>query len=80
MGKLAIQISEEGFIKNAEEEKQRLWNMKGLADFAEILRSSDSNFETFCAKIIKNLIQYVNANQGSIYIVQELNDEKFLEL
>jgi hypothetical protein len=59
---------------------RRKWALDGLARFAEILRSEE-NLHSLSEKIISNLVKYVNANQGSIFIINE-NDgrEAFLEL
>lgn len=65
--------------KIAEEEKQRNWATQGVAMFAEILRSDNSDPKAFYQKIISRLVKYVDANQGGLFLVNE-QDEHHTEL
>ncbi len=58
--------------KVAEEERRRSWMTTGVAKFAEILRNERENVAELSDTIISNLVKYVSANQGGIFI---LNDE-----
>lgn len=53
-------------------EQQHIWIQEGLAKFAEILRKTDSDLRQLSDIVIGNLVKYLKANQGAIYI---LNDE-----
>lgn len=75
--------------KAAEEEKKRRmddsernWATQGLAKFADILRKNTENIEELTYSIISNLVNYVEANQASLFLLNTENeDEKpFLEL
>jgi len=63
------------------ENDQRSWSAQGLAQFSEILRKKTDNIEEFSAMIISNLVNYLDANQGGLFVLND-NDEndKFLEL
>ncbi len=67
--------------KRKEEDIIQNWITQGEAKFTEILRERSENLEEFSYIIISNLVKYVNANQGGIFII---NDDKkndiFLEL
>jgi PAS domain S-box-containing protein len=67
--------------KVAEDEKERKWTSEGLAKFVEILRSNITNKQSLADDIISNLVKYLGANQGGLFIVNE-DDEvnPFLEL
>src|SRR5690606_1687713 len=56
----------------AEEEKQRNWTTEGLAKFIDILRSKNDDLKGLSETIISNIVKYMDANQGSLYI---LNDD-----
>jgi PAS domain S-box-containing protein len=58
----------------AEEDKKRTWASEGLATFAEILRSNNSDVQKLCYEIIGSLVKYLKANQGALYIIDDVTD------
>lgn len=65
---------------NSEEEKKRNWIVASLANFSNILRNND-DLHQLSNNIISKLIEYLNANQGGIFIINEdENNNTFLEL
>lgn len=66
----------------ADEESRRNWTVNGIAQFSELLREhQQSSITDMSDAYIRNLVRYLKANQGSIYL---LNDEQphapFIEL
>lgn len=53
------------------EDKQRHWVAQGLAKFGEILRANNDNMTELSYNIISQLVKYVGANQGGIYLLTE---------
>jgi len=69
--------------KVAEEDKKRNWSTSGLAKFGDILRSYNDNFEKLADEIISNLVKYIGANQGALFIIEsndEAAEEEYMEL
>jgi putative methionine-R-sulfoxide reductase with GAF domain len=53
----------------------------GLAEFGNILRKNNSDIDALCNETIRNLIHYMDANYGAIYIyVDDETDEPYLEM
>lgn len=64
----------------AESDRQRNWTSEGLAKFADIFRTYSTS-EDFTYIIISNLVKYVEANQGGLFIVEdEREEDPYLEL
>lgn len=64
----------------SEEDKRRDWVNQGLARFLDIIRNSHDNLEEFSYAVISNLIRYINANQGGLFILEGEGEERMLNL
>jgi hypothetical protein len=51
-----------------------------MAKFGELLRSANDNIELLSGQLITNLVKYLNANQGGIFILYEEDSEVYLDL
>lgn len=71
---------EEEKVRKAEDEK-RNWTTQGVAMFGDILRANYSDVNELSYHVIKNLVEYLDVNQGGLFVINDENeDEKYLEL
>ena len=70
----------EKLVQVAQENDKRNWVNQGLAQFAAVIRdTSDAN--AFYENVLNNIMRYLHANQGYLYIINEENEqEAFFEL
>ncbi len=61
------------------EQKEKFVNV-GMATIGEILRNHVDDLDLLSDKVIENLVSYLKANQGGIFILEEDNNEKYLHL
>lgn len=67
--------------KFSQEERQRTWVSEGLAKFADILRDKSEEIQELSNDIISNLVKYMDANQGALYIINDDDtSDVFLEM
>lgn len=57
--------------KVAEDDKKRNWATEGMAKFGEILRTNNNDLLKLSDQIIGNLVKYLKANQGALYIIDD---------
>src|SRR5690606_33173596 len=64
------------------EEKERNWATEGMAKFVDILRTNNDDIKTLADDIIINLVKYLNANQGALFMLNDESNstEPFLEM
>jgi PAS domain S-box-containing protein len=67
--------------KRKVEDEIRNWTTHGIAMFNDILRTDNNNLEKLTGNIIKNIVQYLSANQGGIFLVEDEGEEnRYLDL
>jgi len=62
--------------KRKHEDEQRNWVNSGLAKFADILRQNNNNLQALADNVTQNLLDYLNANQGGLFILNEDDEDK----
>ncbi|MDH5474437.1 MAG: GAF domain-containing protein [Cyclobacteriaceae bacterium] len=80
LGESLMNMRDSLYEASKREEREKFINV-GLARIGEILRTYVNNLDDLCDKVISELVTYVKANQGGIFIVNDENKkEKYLEL
>ncbi|MBN1950665.1 MAG: GAF domain-containing protein, partial [Bacteroidales bacterium] len=58
-----------------------LWYNEGIVKFSELISTNKENIRKLASSVLRNLISYVEANQGGIFLLDDKNmDEKTQEL
>lgn len=77
----SLKAAREEELKRKAEDEKRNWAGQGYTTFADILRKDNDKLDELSFNVINNLVKYVGAIQGGLFI---LNDEdknnRFLEL
>ncbi|MBN2480150.1 MAG: GAF domain-containing protein [Bacteroidales bacterium] len=67
-GNLAKKQSEE--VKRKNDEEIRNWSTHGITLFNDALRQDNDNVEKLSLNVVRNLIEYLKANQGGIFLLE----------
>mgnify|MGYP002395779236 CR=1 FL=1 len=74
LGNSLVEMSKS--LKEAsEKDKITNWQVKGINQIGDILRSSNESIEDLAYKVIMTLIKYLKANQGGFFIVNNEDEE-----
>ncbi|MDH5474202.1 MAG: GAF domain-containing protein [Cyclobacteriaceae bacterium] len=62
-------------------DEKRNWATQGVAKFANIIRNNNSNIEKLSSVIMSSIVEYLNTNQGCMYILnKDETDTPYLSL
>ena len=78
IGKALVTVREQMVSMRSVEEK-RNWITQGLARFSEILRKK-AELQEYGQQIISNLVKYLGANQGGLFLEYQDENGRYLEL
>ncbi|QQS51449.1 MAG: GAF domain-containing protein [Bacteroidota bacterium] len=74
---LALNTLREKLITNKSELEQRIredakhnWMNQGIAKFNDLLRQSNNDINNLAYIVIENLVEYLGANQGGVFLVE----------
>ncbi|MBN2275398.1 MAG: GAF domain-containing protein [Bacteroidales bacterium] len=63
------------------DQEELLWFNQGISIFSEIISKSKDDLKQLCEQVIMRLVEYVEAQQGGIFLLNDDNeDELYLEL
>lgn len=69
-----LRVTKEEDERRKIEDERRNWTNKGHALFGEILRQRSRGVSQLTDDIIKNLVYYLNANQGGLFLINDTTD------
>jgi PAS domain S-box-containing protein len=61
------------------EEREKFANI-GLARVGEILRQHADNLDNLCDKVVEEVVKYMKANQGFMYVIENIGGEEKIKL
>ena len=61
-------------------DKLQRWRNIGTAKFADILRQYSGDIQKLADELVMNLSDYIGANQGALFVVEETENTKYLKL
>ena len=82
LGKSLLEMRDSLAKAREEEEKRKIeddkrkWANEGLARFADILRQNNDDLKELAFQVIMNIVNYLEANQGGIFIRNENEEEQ----
>ncbi|WP_160164066.1 PAS domain-containing protein [Nafulsella turpanensis] len=59
----------------AMEDRQRNWVNEGFAKFGDLMRENNQSISALCDAVTRQLVKYVNANQGAIFLLENEDTE-----
>ncbi len=78
---LSVSGMKDKLQKLVAEDAKRQWTSEGIARFSAILRENPDDISALSDNLLIELVKYINANQGAIFLLNEDNkDNKVLEL
>jgi GAF domain-containing protein len=85
MTKLDINLKEiteknEALQSSSEEDRARKWIAEGVSSFVDLMKNTNEGIEEVAYKVISGLVKYVDANQGGIFLVDDLIMPKKMDL
>jgi len=78
--KQSLVLKREGEEKRKKEDEIRSWTTHGIAMFNDILRTDNHDLEKLSLNITRSIIQYLSANQGGLFLIEEDEGTKYLNL
>jgi PAS domain S-box-containing protein len=62
------------------EDARRQWSSEGIAKFGTILRENPDDLKLMCDRLLSELVKYLKANQGAVFLINSTEENQFLEM
>ncbi len=72
----SLEVAKEQEDKRKADDEKMNWATQGVAKFAEILRQNNDDMNEFSYQIISNIIKYVGANIGGLFLINDDNKKE----
>jgi PAS domain S-box-containing protein len=76
--KNSLLIKKEAEENRRKEDEIRNWTTEGIAKFNEILRTDNNSIENLSCTIVKNLVEYMSANQSGLFLMEDEENRPYL--
>lgn len=78
----SLQNANNEAVERKRQDELQDWINLGLAKFGDILRKNNDNILHLSVEVVRNIIKYLEVNQGAIYIIKKDDgiDEQYLEM
>ena len=70
----------DGLVRASKREEEEKFINVGIAQIGDLLRSNMNNLSSLAQEVISPLVQYLGANQGGMFILQNKEDDPHFEL
>mgnify|MGYP001024303931 CR=1 FL=1 len=77
LGKALLQMRDK-LKAIAEEDRKNNWTSKGITQFADLVRKNFDSIEEFSATAISQLVKYIDAKLGMLYIKNDIDEEQIV--
>jgi putative methionine-R-sulfoxide reductase with GAF domain len=76
------EISEKNDILeiSSEKDRKRKWVAEGVSSLIDMIKNSQEEISEFGYKIISGMVRYIGANQGGIFLIDDLTNAKKMNL
>jgi GAF domain-containing protein/HAMP domain-containing protein len=65
---------------SSEEDRQRKWIAEGVSSFVDLMKNTNEDINEIAYKIISKMVKYIDANQGGIFFIEDLENAEKMHL
>ncbi len=76
----ALLLMQNNLLQVSQKEDDEKFYNEGISKVNEVLRNYQDVLDELCYQLILTLVKFLEINQGSIFLLEEENDQKYLDL